>query len=302
MFIVEEYIGKIICNYNELFTSDYKIEKVNAGFTNLVYTVDNFVIKVCTKLENEDNFQKEINFYMENKNNKFIPKLYAYDTSKKIVPFMYEIMEKIEGDSLYNVWHKFTNSEREDIIRKLCLLMKRIHSIKGNPYDWAGYMKERVNDYYSVVKKLGVFSSEEMKKIEFAISKFHKYLNSDDFVLVHNDVHFDNVIYCNGEIKLIDFEKSMYAPRDYELNIFFRMIDKPLKYASEENEKYVKLEDYSRIKGYVEKYYPEILDVPYLDKRLAIYKMVYEMKALVKYHRLDELKDCVLNAVAVILS
>lgn len=42
-----------------------------------------------------------------------IPKIYISNTDKNNVPYMYEILEKIDGVSLYDVWYKLDESERE---------------------------------------------------------------------------------------------------------------------------------------------------------------------------------------------
>ena len=39
---------------------------------------------------------------------------------------------------------------------------------------------------------------------------YQNYLKSNDFVLIHNDLHFDNIFFNDGKIKLIDFERSMF--------------------------------------------------------------------------------------------
>ena len=36
--------------------------------------------------------------------------------------------------------------------------------------------------------------------------------------------------------------------------------------------------------SYIEKYYPEIISIPYLYKRLAIYDLIYEMNHLVEFY------------------
>ena len=137
--------------------------------------------------------------------------------------------------------------------------------------------------------------------LESAYSKFDGYLQSDEFVLIHNDLHFDNVFYDNGKIKLIDFERSIYAPRDFELDILYRMIRKPWKFASEENEQYTKLEDYENIMSYIEKYYPELIHIDNLYQRLAIYDIVYFLKQYVNAPQYDELKQDVLNAAKIVV-
>ena len=113
---------------------------------------------------------------------------------------------------------------------------------------------------------------------------------------MHNDLHFDNIIVNNGKIKIIDFERSMYAPKDFELDIIYRMIRKPWKFASKETEKYTNKSDYSNIMTYISMYYPELFTVPSLSKRLAIYDIVYFLNQLLLYPSLYELKNDVLLA------
>lgn len=247
---MHEIINKIVQQNQSLFGTNPKIDKINIGFTNTIYNInDLYIVKICTDEDNEKEFKKEIDFYNSNKNNNLIPKLYCSSINKKDVPYFYEIIEKIDGVSLYNVWHTF---------------------------------------------------SEEQKLLDYAYSKFNKYLDSNDFVLIHNDLHFDNIFYNDDKIKLIDFERSMYAPRDFELDILYRMIRKPWKFASEETERYTDSSDYTNIMLYIEKYYPELVSDPNLHQRLAIYDMVYFLEQLVKHPELEELKNDVIFGAKVV--
>lgn len=292
---MQEIINKIIENNKSLFGDNPIVDRINVGFTNTLYKVnDSFIIKICTNLNNEPKFNKEIEFYNTNKDNNLIPKLYYANTDKVDIPYYYEILEKIDGVSLYDVWHTFTEEQREDIIKQLCEAMKQFHSNKGESYDWVKRTSDLFINSYNKAKELNLFTHEEQKFIENAYSKFGEYLQSNEFVLIHNDLHFDNVFYDNGTIKLIDFERSIYAPKDFELDILYRMIRKPWKFASEENEQYTKLEDYENIMSYIEKYYPELIYIDNLYQRLAIYDMVYFLKQYVNAPQYKELKDDIL--------
>ena len=300
---MHEIINKIVQQNQSLFGTNPKIDKINIGFTNTIYNInDLYIVKICTDEDNEKEFKKEIDFYNSNKNNNLIPKLYCSSINKKDVPYFYEIIEKIDGVSLYNVWHTFSEEQREDIIKQLCDAMKQIHSNIGEKYDWTKTMQEKFMPLYIQAKNLNIFNEEEQKLLDYAYSKFNKYLDSNDFILIHNDLHFDNIFYNDGKIKLIDFERSMYAPRDFELDILYRMIRKPWKFASEETERYTDSSDYTNIMLYIEKYYPELVSNPNLHQRLAIYDMVYFLAQLVKHPELEELKnDVILAAKAVAL-
>ncbi len=297
---MNDIINKIVSIHNNLFGNNPTIVKVNVGFTNTIFTInDKFIIKICSDLNNEPKFIKEINFYNSNKNNDLIPKLYYSDISKKDIPYMYEIIEKVSGVSLFNVWHKLDELQRENIIKQLCLAMKKFHSNTGEKYDWSLKTKNIFMDAYNKTKHL--FNKDEQHLLEKAYNNFDKYLESNKFVLVHNDLHFDNIIYDNGNIKLIDFERSLYAPADFELDIIYRMIRKPWKFASEETEKYTKLEDYNNIMKYIEKYYPELVNIDNLYKRLAIYDIVYYLKQYIEYPHIKELKEDILSSANIIM-
>lgn len=294
---MDDIVNKIINLNKSLFGDNPSYEKINVGFTNTIYNVNNkYIIKICTDINNEDSFKNEINFYEKNINNMFIPKLYVFSIDKKDINYYYEIIEKVEGTNLYNLWHTFNNEQREGIIKQLCDALKIIHSNICEKYNWIEKNKKDFWDAYNKILKLNIFDSNDQIIINNAFNNFDKYLDTDEFVLVHNDIHFDNIIYNNGIIKLIDFERSMYAPRDFELDIIYRMIRKPWKFASEEAEPYTKLEDYSNIINYIEKYYKELFDTPNLYERLAIYDMVYFMNQLIEYPHLNELKQDVLDA------
>ena len=302
MIKIEKVIENIIEQNKELFGENAKYEKINVGFTNTIYIVnDMYIVKICTNTDNEKSFKKEINFYNANKDNDLIPKLYYSDVEKNVVPYYYEIIEKVEGVSLYNVWHTFNENQREDIIKQLCDAMKQFHSNVGESYNWTKKTSELFMNLYNKAKELNLFDNEEQELIENAYSKFDMYLESKEFVLIHNDLHFDNIFYNNGKIKLIDFERSMYAPREFELDILYRMIRKPWKFASEEAEKYTKLEDYENIMMYIEKYYPELIHIDNLYKRLAIYDMVYYLKQYINNLGISELKEDILSAVKIVL-
>ena len=300
---MQETISTIIKKNSQLFDDNPKIKKINVGFTNTIFVInDLYIIKICTNEDNENNFKNEINFYKENIGNNLFPKLYVSDIGKKDVPYCYEIIEKIDGVSLYNVWHTLSDDERENIIKQLCEAMKSIHSNKSKEqnFDWNNYLQNQFTELYSKAKTLNIFTEQEQKLIEYAFSKFSKYLKKEELVLVHNDLHFDNIFYKSGKIKIIDFERSMYAPKDFELDIIYRMIRKPWKFASEETEQYTNSSDYTNIKLYIEKYYPELVNVEFLPQRLAIYDMIYYLSQLIDYPNSKELKNDIISAAKIV--
>jgi len=292
---MEEYIKKIIKgNADKLKESE--IKKINIGFTNSVYSVDDkYIIKICDNKNNEKRFKNEINFYLKNKNNKYIPKLYKYYLSKDKFDYSYIIVEKINGKTLYNFWHTIEEKKRKEIIKGISLMMKSFHSVKGEKYDWSLFIKEKLIKDLNNCNSNNLFNNEEKEKLEYVIKKCSKYLESEEFGLVHSDIHFDNILIDeNDNLKLIDFETSIYAPIDYELDIFLRMCNNPIKYSSEETEKFIKIEDYKNIPNYLKEYYPEIFNFKYFNIRKIIYHLEANMRLLSRFNE-SELKNIILN-------
>ncbi len=293
---MENLIKDLVNKYSNIFGNNPIINKINVGFTNTLYNINNkYILKICTDINNESSFNNEINFYNNNLDNPYIPKFILGDTSKIDIPYYYEVLEKVEGVSLYNVWHTLSEDEREDIIKQLCTALKGFHYEKKEPYDWLQYQKDLFTKYYSKTKDL--FTTSEQEIIESAYEEFDKYLiDNNEFSFLHNDLHFDNIFYNNGQIKILDFERAIYGPLDFELDILYRMVRNPAKYASEETEKYTKKEDYEHIMEYMKKYYPDLFTNPYLKERFLIYDIVYYLGNLVDYPHVKELNDNILKA------
>ncbi|MDR3264179.1 MAG: aminoglycoside phosphotransferase family protein [Clostridiales bacterium] len=271
-----ETINEIIKKHKNLFSeSPFIVEKINAGFTNTLFRVNNeFIVKICHKADNEEEFLQEIKFYLANENKGYIPNLYAHSTDKKVVPYFYEIIERIDGVSLYHVWHTFNETKREQIVKQICEIMADFHQIKGTPYDWSSYIKDFYEEHLNVLIKKNLLKENDILLVRNAMNRFDEYLKSDEFVFIHNDLHFDNIfINKNNELKIIDFESSRFAPVDKEFEVLMFMAEQPYKHANENDEQFVKQEDYANLIAYFKKYYPKPFKTPYFEKRIAIYNL-----------------------------
>ena len=295
--LMDTYLKKIVDDNNKIFKDIKNISKINVGFTNSVYFADDkYIIKICKNKENEVKFKNEIEFYKSNADNKYIPKMYSFYISTSNDDFSYEIIEKINGKSLYLVWHELDENKRKEIVKDIVNMMKSFHSIKGESYDWALYINEKLERNFNKCFDLKLFSQTEKDMAEQILKNINDYLKSSDFRLVHSDIHFDNIIYCNdGQIKIIDFETSLYAPIDYELDIFLRMCNNPLKYASEEAENLVKIEDYQNIEKYFKEFYPEIYSVDNFEIRHEIYNLEANLRLLPRFPEDNDLKKIVIE-------
>ena len=296
--LVEERLelGKQIANKNlDLFGSVDLIEEINAGYNNTIFNVnDKYVIKVCTKQELENKFEVEHEFYLSNEDNIYIPKLYKYDDSKSDCDYVYEIIEMLEGKTLYYYWYKMNENEREDIIKKVIDIVKQIHLVNAKEYDWAAKIETDVRELIEKCKEL--FSSEDYEIIIKSLDNYKEILSDNRFAFIHNDLHFDNLIYNNGELKIIDFNDAINAPIDFEFRQLYCCQEKPWKWANTEMDPLQKKEDYKYIWDYIRKYYKELDEIKDLEKRMMIYIIWDNARHLPKYKLQEQIDEIVSNS------
>ena len=267
--LIKDILNKEKLNYN-------KITKVNSGFTSIVYFVDDMVIKLALQEEKKKKLKKEIDIYK----NISLNNIPQYIASGEFNNYIYLIISKISGKSLYKVWHNLTEKDRANCIEQIAKTLKVFN--KQNA--------EFLNSEYKIIEweesVLGEFryNINEIEKLGINTENVSKFVSSTDlfkdnvFGLVYNDAHFDNFIYDKGKIYLIDFDRVVYAPIDYEMLIFKTMCDNPSKFASEEDEVNVFNEDFIKVYAWFNKYYKEIFEIKNIDKRIKIYQFNYHCK------------------------
>lgn len=296
-----EIAKKIVDSNKEIFGEKTDIKEINAGFNNSIFDVNNkYVIKICDNVEKENQFKIESNYYISNKTNKAIPKLYKFDNSKNNVPYVYEIIEKVKGNSAYYHWYIMNENERENCIKNLMLIIKNLHLKKYTPYDWCEQIKKQVTDNFNKSKEF--FDLEEQNIIMESLSHYEKVLSDNKFSLIHNDLHFDNILIDEeNNIKIIDFNDSKIAPFDYDLRLLYMCMEQPWKWANKEMDSYQVPEDYKNIFEYSRRYYSELDDLKYLEERMIIYSIENDIRQFAKFKYL-ELRDRVVKNSKILLN
>lgn len=261
----DKVIESIINNNDLLKGKEYKL--ITAGFTNTIYQVDNYVVRICTNTSNENNFNKEIEFYKNNSNNKHIPKMYYSDISKEFVPYYYQILELIEGKTLYEIWYKLSDSEKHDMVKNIINVLKSIHSIEVEKIDFKGYIKDRL---MSLLDESNI-NNEAFDKL---LNKCDIYFKENKLGFLHNDLHFDNFIYHEGTLTLLDFERSIIGSIDYDFKIFEKCKKTPWLWANEKTDMLAVESDYQNLMNMIIDNYEELRSIPYLKERLEVYEII----------------------------
>lgn len=290
---MEKLIKKILNKENIFFE---KIIKSTSGFTNIVYFVDNnYVVKIVAPNTKPEKINKEISFYKNIKLN-CMPK---YIASGNIDGVDYLILEKIKGDSLYNIWHTLDNQQRKNITLKIVNILKEIHkqsySFLESKYV-VNNLKDKMNKSFdlniSILKNKG-FDVTYLKI--FKQQYLNKVFEEQKIRLVYNDAHFDNFIYDGENVFIIDFDRVLCTSVDYELMIIGLMLEDPAKFASFENEKFVKKYDYINIWLDLQNFYPEMFNFTYIHERLYTYSFIYKLGQAFETNNNEKIKELLFN-------
>jgi hypothetical protein len=278
------------------------IKKIDSGFTNLLYILNNkYILKVCKKKSNEKAFLKEIFFYDTFGKEIKHPELIITDTSRKIISNYYIIYKRVPGKNAYSVWPNLKDRERELVIKEICHSLKGIIDFPLKEFaqkfninaesDWKATRLKSLFEKLKEVEGKKIISKDFISAIKKYVAKNEHVLQETKVGLVYWDLHLDNVIIEKRKFNgLIDFEDIDVMSIDYVLDTVFRWIDYPHLYASEKDEKSVKKKDYKNVKKWFKKYAPELFAFKHLNKRVAMYAIEYDLRLLPEFP-IDSLKE-----------
>ncbi len=267
---------KDICKANGIKCES--IKRADSGFTNIVHIVnDEYVVKVISPFTKPEKLQKEIAFYKNVK----IAAMPEYVASGKIFDKDYLIIKMLNGKSLYSVWHTLSDAERKDAVIQIARILNELHKQKGDflaekfvQTDWVGKWQKSFDLNIGILKNKG-FDTSFLE--DFKAKKLSKIFEQNKPCLIYNDGHFDNFLYDDGKVYIIDFDRVLYCSVDYELMVISMMVDDPKKFASEITEKFVVDGEYGDILDILRAYALDMFDFEHLEDRVFIYKFIYHL-------------------------
>jgi len=263
------------------------IKKIDIGWSSQVYSINNeYILKVCKSPDNEVNFAKEVFFYrlFKGKLPVPIPEILVYDTSKKLYDKNFMIYRMIQGDNLYSKWHLLGVTERKDIVRQFCEILK---CISATPYrgfakkfnipvrlNWQEVILSRIQKSLVQIEEKRTLSGGFIKAVKKFVEENQATLFEQRLALVYWDAHFDNLLVQGTRIVgIIDFERIELASIDFNLDVIKRMQEYPTKYMAESWEKFAKKRDYALLLKWFREFYPELFAFNKLERRLAMYSV-----------------------------
>jgi len=103
--------------------------------------------------------------------------------------------------------------------------------------------------------------------------------------------YFDNFIYNNGKLTLIDFERSMIGAIDYDFRILSRYKETPWLWANEKTDMLTVESDYQDLMDMFINNYEELRNIPYLLERLKVYEIIDLLNGYRKHREESQLKE-----------
>jgi aminoglycoside phosphotransferase (APT) family kinase protein len=159
-----------------------KIEKINVGFSNDVFSINNKFVLKSAKSEGDNNYlEREI--YLTNllKDKLPAPNIIYSDTSKQLIDRVFIIYEKVDGDNLYQKWHEYNEAERKCIVKDICLFLKTINDTPYEDYaakfginisqTWLDNVVAKINTYLFEIKNKTLLEVDLIVKTESFIEK-----------------------------------------------------------------------------------------------------------------------------------
>ena len=163
------------------------------------------------------------------------------------------------------------------------------------------YYEDRANNLADAIKNevknkaieyKSLFNQEDYLLILESLKLYDICLSDNHFAYIHNNLQFNNIIYNNGSLKLIDFKDALVAPIDFEFRKLYITQEEPWRY---NNSLIENIEIYQNIFNYVKKYYKELGNIKYLDLRMLIYTVYEDMKLLDKYQTKELINNIIKN-------
>ncbi|MFH0969170.1 MAG: aminoglycoside phosphotransferase family protein [Patescibacteria group bacterium] len=276
--IIQEILRK-----NNLSVSE-NITRFTSGQINRVYNING---KYVLKIEGDIEIKKGLFKHQPEITERL---LYAGVKVPKIIDYgkvdgkEYLLMEKVKGTNLSYEWLKFDDSQRENFLIQLADQLQKIHSIKFGDYALPMCRKKRFSNFNDAIRNSIQFEKIDKTKLSNNLRESIEYLdkfyeknislinNNEESVLIHNDIHFENIFFAGDKITgIIDWDWACQAPRDYELWKIVDYFYEPADYVEEGLESvYSQYVPKNEIKILRENY-PKLFEASDLCEKIRLY-------------------------------
>jgi aminoglycoside phosphotransferase (APT) family kinase protein len=207
---------------------------VYEGVSNPTYIINDKIVLRIRKDSNKFKFEKEKFLFdlLKKKTNLPVPEVIDLDSSKKIIPYDYILLKKLQGKSLKKSFSKLPINQRKKLAYELGVSLAKIHSIhfkttghfkpKGSirKLSWPKLVWGIYTDSLREIENNKLLNKTLIEKIKIFIEKNKKELKIKfKPCLIHSDYNKENILINNGKITgILDMEWSYSGHLEYELS------------------------------------------------------------------------------------
>jgi aminoglycoside phosphotransferase (APT) family kinase protein len=204
------------------------------------------------------------------------------------------VEDRVRGGELSFTWAALRDAERERAIDALGLAMRELHAVDavalglddapflhGDTLDCPHQLPVgRLLDLLARAALLPFVDHEVMRDAVDRVLATADALDDAPRTLIHGDLHFENVM-CDGPrlVALIDFEWSRAGSPDLDLDVLLHSLADPALHIRGEKAE-LHRRDFEHVTGWLRRAYPELFAHPRLIDRLTLYRLAYDVRAL----------------------
>jgi aminoglycoside phosphotransferase (APT) family kinase protein len=151
---------------------------------------------------------------------------------------------------------------------------------------WRTYVENRICKRLDRLMRTPGADRELVLAAERWARRQSRVLEDGPFCLIHRDLHFGNVLVDGPHLRaILDFELAEVGPPDYELDAIFRFLQSPASFAAGPGARWLTPGRFASVWFRLKKGYPELIAVPRLRERLALYALDHSLSRLLQsYH------------------
>jgi aminoglycoside phosphotransferase (APT) family kinase protein len=281
------------------------LARLAGGQTNAAYAIGDVVVRINCDLAQPDRLAREATVLASLARVSPVPRVLGYAATPAIGVVEALATTRLDGVKLSHVWPTAPIADRQSYLVDLTRLLSAIHAVRPSGFGqiiqtsgadlcapgatwkdvWLVSFTEALAEARSANVVAGGADRALLDEVEQLAWTNVAKLQIANPCLVHNDVHFGNVLVGRDPrtgrpvvTGLLDFERSLSAPIDYELDILARFFCWPKLFVEEEWEERVDRDDFRAVLPALRQLHPAMFDVPHLADRLALYALAYDLR------------------------
>lgn len=212
--------------------------------------------------------------------------------------FGWLVLRRLPGEQLGRCWPAMSPHGRRAAIEQLGAALARLHAVPEPLRFRHPWVDDPQPDTYQQHPRQVQFVAAAARRLEgidvrlideaerFVVERLGAFDDDEPVVLVHADLHFENLLWDPATDRLtaiLDFEMARPAPADLDLNVILRMCGVGPLLVAKEYEGEIRPEDFTDVPRWLAGAYPALFAQPRLVERQEAYAAMYALRAVVAY-------------------